>query len=200
VKKVRIPEKAIIMATAVHETVKQTVKKGYDALDKPGRPFIALFIALPIFSLGLFLIAPHPRDRLYLAFPDARTGKTVGEVRYVPRKWGTEKKAESVLAEILLGPERLTSLPIVSKDTRIRTVMYRGGVLYADIGPEFLLEGKPGQNFRKDLATINRLLKRNLVMVKRVELLVGGRTPYADEDATASGGTGTAEGGKAGEM
>ncbi len=199
-KKVRIPVKAITMATAVHETVKQTVKKGYDALDKPGRPFIALFLALPIFSLAIFLIAPRPRDRLYLAFPDARTGKAVGEVRYVPRKWGTEKKAESVLEEILLGPELLTSLPIVSRDTRIRTVMYRGGVLYADIGPEFLLEGKPGQDFRKDIEAISRLLKRNLLMARRVVLLVGGRTPYADQEAPASGGTGTSGGGKAGEL
>jgi hypothetical protein len=160
-----------------------TVKKGYVWLDHPGRPFVVFFFVLPAFCLLLLFVAPRPLDRYFLAFPDARTGKYVGEVRYAPRKWSLERKAESVLAEILLGPERLMSLPILNGEPRIRSIMYRSGILYADIGPEFLLEGHPGQDFRASLDSVRRLLKRNLPGARAVTILVNGNLPYAFDEA-----------------
>jgi len=75
------------------------------------------------------------------------------------------------------------SLPILNGEPRIRSVMYRGGILYADIGPEFLIVSGPEEEFRTSLDTIRRLLKRNLPGARAVTVLVNGNLPYAFDEA-----------------
>jgi hypothetical protein len=142
--------------------------------------FLLVFSAL-ISALAFFFL-PFPRTRYYLEFPDATTNKMRGEVRYTPFHLNREKAAEALCREILVGPENLKSKPLFLNDTRIRSVMLRGGVLYLDLSGDMLLEDPPEGSFRNSLARVGKLIKKNMIGIRKVVLTVEGNETYADND------------------
>jgi len=160
-------------------------QESYRWLNQEGRPFLVFFLLLPLFSFAVYLLAPFPRERYYLAFPDAVTGRLRGEVRYAPARHKMEARAESILREILLGPQDLKSQPILSRSTRVRSVLYRKGRVYADIGSEFAADQVDVPDFRRSLALIASLVEWNLPGRAEVILTVDGHIPYEYDDENA---------------
>lgn len=131
-------------------------------------------------SVLAFFFLPYPRTRYYLEFPDALTNKLRGEIRYSPFHANREKAAEALCREILVGPENLKSRPLFSKDTRLRSVMLRGGTLFVDLSDDLALVDPPGDSYRDSLAETKKLIKKNMIGIRKVVLTVDGNETYAD--------------------
>ena len=141
----------------------------------------AFLIAFAVLVSALsFFFLPYPRTRYYLEFPDALTHTLRGEVRYAPFHANLEKAAETLCREILVGPENLKSKPLFSKDTKIRSVMLRGGVLFLDLSADLALEDPLEGSYRESLAETVKLIKKNMISVRKVVLTVDGNETYAD--------------------
>jgi hypothetical protein len=91
--------------------------------------------------------------------------------------------------EFLLGPVSPDLVPLFPRETRLRTLLYRDGVVYVDLSeasvfppPEqrALASGdKAGllENFR----TLYRGIRRNFPYVRDVRLFAAGNAVFADE-------------------
>jgi hypothetical protein len=140
--------------------------------------FLIAFAAV-VSALAFFLL-PYPRVRYYLEFPDALTTRPRGEIRYAPFHVNAEKAAEALCREILVGPESLKSRPLFSKDTKLRSVMLRGGTLFVDLSDDLALVDPPEGSYRESLAETKKLIKKNMISVRKVVLTVDGNETYAD--------------------
>lgn len=157
----------------------------------------AFLVAVAVLvSVLAYFFLPFQRTRYYLEFPDAISGKLRGEVRYAPSHASLEKAAAVLCAEILAGPENLKSRPHFSRDTRVRSLMVRGGTLYLDLSRDLVLGLPEGGSFRQSLDSVEKSLKKNLIGVKKVVLTVDGNETYADngeEEPGQKGSPGAAE-------
>jgi hypothetical protein len=144
------------------------------------RLWIFAFAASLFFSALVFFFAPLPKARYYLEFPNAISGKMIGEVRYAPFHFSLEKSALSLCREILVGPANYLSSDLLSKDTRIRSVLVRGRTLYVDLSSDLVLGEPSGGSFRDSLEIFRKTIKKNLPGLGNVILTVDGFVPYAD--------------------
>jgi hypothetical protein len=144
------------------------------------RLWVFAFAASLLISALAFLFAPLPKARYYLEFPHAMNGRMIGEIRYAPYHFGLEKSALSLCREILVGPANYLSTDLLSKDTKIRSVLVRGRTLYVDLSSDLVFGQPSGGSFRQSLEIFRKTIKKNLPGLGNVILTVDGFVPYAD--------------------
>ncbi|GHV24864.1 hypothetical protein AGMMS4952_01290 [Spirochaetia bacterium] len=80
--------------------------------------------------------------------------------------------------EALLGPVSLEQAPLFPKGTGVESLLYRDGVVYADLTEQAVLPvGLPfpeGVDVFTGLDTLYRGIRRNFSYVKDVRLFIGG--------------------------
>ena len=86
--------------------------------------------------------------------------------------------------EALLGPSSPYSLPLFPRETRLVSLLYRNGVVYADLSEEAVLppvEGGPGAGGEvfTNMETLYRGIKRNFPFVRDVRFFIAGKAAYA---------------------
>ena len=88
--------------------------------------------------------------------------------------------------EALLGPVSPDSLPLFPQGTRLLSLLYRNGVVYADLSEDAALppvEGIPAGaggvfiNFQ----TLEAGIKRNFSFVRETRFFIAGKAVYADQ-------------------
>ena len=93
--------------------------------------------------------------------------------------------------EVLLGPVSPDSLPLFPRETRLNALLYRDGVVYADllesaalppqeIPAEAWASVEGGFVFRS-LLTMNEGVRRNFPYVKDLRLFIGGNEVFFEE-------------------
>jgi Sporulation and spore germination. len=109
-------------------------------------------------------------------YPDER-GRLRGEVREVPRAWGTEVRAELIASEVLLGPKDPNLQADFPLGTRLESTLYRKGELYVDISADAALS--PTTSLKTGMSAMEKSLRAALPGIRRVSITIGGLEPYA---------------------
>jgi spore germination protein GerM len=85
------------------------------------------------------------------------------------------------MEEMLLGPVSPELLPLFPIETRLKSLLYRNGVVYADFSEEAvfppLKDGSMLNNFR----TLHTGILRNFSYVKDVRFFIEGKAAYVEE-------------------
>jgi hypothetical protein len=83
--------------------------------------------------------------------------------------------------EALLGPVFPNSLPLFPSETRLRSLLYRDGTVYADLSAEAALPPVEGGEVFNNLKTLRSGIKRNFSFVGDVRFFIAGKAAYRDE-------------------
>jgi hypothetical protein len=83
--------------------------------------------------------------------------------------------------EALLGPVSPNSLPLFPKETGLRSLLFRDGIVYADLSEEAALPPAEGGEVFTNLKTLRDGIKRNFPFVGEVRFFIMGIPAYGDE-------------------
>jgi hypothetical protein len=115
-------------------------------------------------------------------------GRTVVEDRMLPRADSREKDITRYVEETLLGPASVDLAPLLSQGTKLRSLLYRDGTVFADLSQAAAL---PVFNAKADvfagLSTLNREIRRNFPYVNDVKLFIEGNEAFFEEFAELFG-------------
>jgi len=162
--------------------------------DKKNRRLIYL-ILICLFAIGEFYISGLARRTF--VFYSYRKGDTVVEDRMLRLSANRETDIRRYIEEALLGPVSPDLAPLFPRETRLTSLMYREGLVYADLSESAALpfqdtdsgstqsgfQGSPpekGEVFRS-LLTLNEGVRRNFTYVKDVRLFIGGNEVFFEE-------------------
>jgi spore germination protein GerM len=98
----------------------------------------------------------------------------VVEGRMLPSSSALELDMERYVEEFLLGPVSLDLAPLFTKGTKLRSLLYRDGVIYADLSESAVLQVQGGRDVMQCLEVLDRDLKRNFPQASGVKLFIDG--------------------------
>jgi hypothetical protein len=109
-----------------------------------------------------------------------------GKQRYSPPR---EVDITRYVEEALLGPAAPNALPLFPKETRLLSLLYRNGVVYADFSADAALpplEGalipgilSPNREVFTNMETLYDGIKRNFPFVRETRFFIAGNPAYA---------------------
>jgi hypothetical protein len=158
------------------------VKKFFEALGrffsvKLNRRFTYL-ILIGLVALVEFLVSGMVRRTF--VFYSSLEGDAAVEDRMLHRSSSGETDIRRYVEEVLLGPVSPGLDPLFPRETRLRSLLYREGIVYADVTTDAALSAGPGGTFRGFL-TLNQGIRRNFPAVKDVKLFIGGNEIFFTE-------------------
>jgi hypothetical protein len=133
---------------------------------------IALLAFIEFFSAGLV--------RRTFLFYSVLEGTTVVEDRMLRRSSSKETDIRRYVDEVLLGPVSPDLVLLFPRETRLRSLMLRDGVVYADFTQNAAVPPEGVDLFRSFL-TLNEGIRRNFSSVKDVKLFIGGNEIFFNE-------------------
>jgi len=133
-------------------------------------PMVAL---IDFFALGL-----ARRTFVFYAIDD---GAISVEDRMLKRSPSRELAVTRYVEEALLGPVSPNSLPLFPKETRLRSLLYRDGVVYADFSENAVLPPPEGGEVLQNLQTLHAGITRNFPYVREARFFIAGRAAYVAE-------------------
>jgi len=138
--------------------------------------FLAL---LPIVALiEFFALGLARRTYVFYAIDN---GAISVEDRMLKRSPSRELAVTRYVEEALLGPVSPNSLPLFPKETRLRSLLYRDGMVYADFSENAVLPPVEGGEALKNFQTLHAGISRNFPFVREVRFFIVGKAAYADE-------------------
>jgi hypothetical protein len=130
--------------------------------------------------LSLLALLDYRRSgltRTTLVFYSIETGSELIEERMLPLPRDQEEKIKFYIAETLLGSALRDALPLFPRDTQLESILFRDGVVYANISETAALPAEGGDNFRS-LSTLRGGILRNFRFVKDVRLFIAGNEAF----------------------
>ncbi|MDR2519228.1 MAG: GerMN domain-containing protein [Spirochaetaceae bacterium] len=124
--------------------------------------------------------ANAPSARRTFVFYAIGDNRLMVEDRMLPRLASEELAIQRYVEEALLGPVSPRAAPLFYKEARLRSLLYRDAVVYADLSEEAALpaleEGRPkdGEVLRS-LHGLDAGIRRNFPAVQEVRLFINGR-------------------------
>jgi len=119
--------------------------------------------------------------RRSFVFFDIDSGIASVENRMLARSTSRERDLTRYVEEALLGPISPNSLPLFPRGTRLRSLLYRDGTVYADLSEEAVLPPAEGGEVRENMRTLLLGIKRNFPFVDDVRFFITGRAVFRDE-------------------
>jgi hypothetical protein len=139
-----------------------------------------LFLALlGVFAFAEFMISGLVRRTF--VFYSINDGMVAVEDRMLKRSPSRELDIARYVEEVLLGPISQDSAPLFPPETRLRSLLYRDGVVYADLSESAALPPLDDGDVFRNLYTLNTGIRRNFSFVKDVRLFIAGKAGYYDE-------------------
>ena len=83
--------------------------------------------------------------------------------------------------EALLGPVSQDSLPLFPRETRLRSLLYRNGLVYADFSEEAAMPLPEGGEVLQSMKTLHAGIRRNFPFVRDVRFFIAGRAAFTAE-------------------
>jgi hypothetical protein len=108
-------------------------------------------------------------------------GKMIVEDRMVKRSSSREIDITRYVEETLLGPVSPDCLPLFPRETRLRSLLYRDEVVYADFSEDALLPPGQGGEVLGNFATLYAGIRRNFPFVRDIRFFIAGKTAYYEE-------------------
>jgi hypothetical protein len=138
----------------------------------------ALLLILGLAALIEFFVLGLAR-RTFMFFPIDGGALTV-EDRMLKRDRSKERELTRYVEEAVLGPVSPGLLALFPRGTRLRSVLFREGVVYVDFSEEAALAPDGGEHFR-DFYILYSGIKRNFPFVNDTRFFIEGRAAYFEE-------------------
>jgi len=91
-----------------------------------------------------------------------------------------EINIQRYVEEAILGPVSPDSLPLFPKETRLLSLLYRDGVVYADFSEEAALPPDINGDVATNLKTLHSGIVRNFPYVRDARFFIAGKAAYAE--------------------
>jgi len=134
---------------------------------------LAIIAIVEFFSLGL--------ARRTFVFYTINDGVIAVEDRMLKHSDSREGDISRYVEEALLGPVSPDLLPLVPRGTKLLSLLYRNGVVYANLSADASLPPIEGGRTRENFRTFYAGIKRNFSYVKDVHFFIEGTAIYAGE-------------------
>jgi len=141
------------------------------------RIFLLAFISVT--ALTEFLVLGLARRTF--VFYTIDNGEIVVEDRMLKRSPSKEVNIIRYTEEALLGPVNPDLLPLFPYGTKLKSLLYRDGVVYADFSADAALPPVEGGSIYDNFRTFYDGVLRNFSTVKDVRFFIDGRTAFAGE-------------------
>jgi hypothetical protein len=139
-----------------------------------------LFIAL--LAVGalteFFVLGLARRTFVFYTIGD---GGIVVEDRMLKRSSSREINIIRYTEETLLGPVAPDLLPLFPHGTRLKTLLYRDGVVFANLSVDAALPPVEGGSTLNSFQTLHDGILRNFSSVKEVRFFIEGNTAFVEE-------------------
>jgi hypothetical protein len=139
---------------------------------------LALLAALGLAALVEFLVSGLARRTFVFYTIDG--GVLTVEDRMLKRGRSKELELTRYVEEAVLGPVSPGLLALFPSGTRLRSLLFREGVVYLDFSEEAALSPNGEGHFR-DFYTLYSGIKRNFPFVNDVRFFIEGRAAYYEE-------------------
>jgi spore germination protein GerM len=140
---------------------------------------ITMLALITVIALTEFLILGLARRTFVFYTIDG--GEIKVEDRMVKRARSREVDIIRYAEETLLGPVNPDLLPLFPYGTKLRSLLYRDGVVYADFSADAALPPVEGGGINNNFRTFYDSVLRNFSSVKDVRFFIEGRTAFAGE-------------------
>jgi hypothetical protein len=134
---------------------------------------------LGLFALGDFLVSGLVRRTF--VFYSIHDGSIAVEDRMLKRSSSRELDVHRYVEEALLGPVSLDLAPLFPRETRLQSLLYRDGVVYADFSGSAALPPPEGGEVFRNLSSLYRGIRRNFSFVKDVRFFIAGKAAFFEE-------------------
>jgi spore germination protein GerM len=114
-------------------------------------------------------------------------GMIVVEDRMLKRSPSREVNITRYVEEMLLGPVAPDLLPLFPRETRLRSLLYRNGVVYADFSTDAALPPEEGGETLENFRTMYAGILRNFSFVRDVRFFIAGKAVYVEEFRQTTG-------------
>jgi hypothetical protein len=140
---------------------------------------LLLFLLIPITAALVEFITSGLARRSFVFYAISDGFETV-EDRMLSRSPSRELNIKRYVEEALLGPFSPDSLPLFPRETKLQSLLYRDGIVYADISIEAALPPLEGGEVLQNFETLHTGIKRNFSFVRDVRFFIAGKAAYAD--------------------
>jgi hypothetical protein len=134
---------------------------------------------LPALACADFLLLGLARRTF--VFYSIESHDPVAEHRMLVKTGSRENDIRRYVEEALLGPLALDSAPLFPRGTRLASLLYRDGVVYADLSESAALPVPGGPDVFAALSVLYGGLRRNFSYVKAVRLFITGNEAYPEK-------------------
>ncbi|MDR3020822.1 MAG: GerMN domain-containing protein [Treponema sp.] len=135
---------------------------------------IALIALSEFFILGL--------ARRTFVFYTLKDGEIAVEDRMLKRARSREENIIRYMEETLLGPGSPDLLPLFPRETRLNSLIFRDGKVYANFSKEAELPPVEGGRTQENFQTLHDGILRNFPYIKEVLFFIESRPIYVEED------------------
>jgi hypothetical protein len=146
--------------------------------NKPKRRLFYLSL-LCVVALTEFLVLGLVRRTF--VFYSVNRGRPVVEDRMLSRAKSRELDIKRYVEEALLGPVTLDTAPLFLQETRLRSLIFRDGVVYADLSESAAFPVLDGGDVFNSLYTLYEGIRRNFSYVKDVRLFIEGNEAFGEK-------------------
>ncbi|GHV37062.1 hypothetical protein AGMMS49546_03770 [Spirochaetia bacterium] len=139
---------------------------------------------LVLFLLGTFAFIEFMvlgLVRRTFVFYSINNWSIIVEDRMLRRSSNRELDIVRYVEEVLLGPVSPDLAPQFPRETRLRSLLYRNGVVYADLSESAALPPLEGGDVFRNFRTLDEGIRRNFSYVKDVRLFIAGNAAFYDE-------------------
>ena len=137
-----------------------------------------LFLLVLLGALALIEFNILGLARRTFVFYTIDDGTMTVEDRMLKHSSSQEVNITRYVEEALLGPVSADALPLFPRETRLRSLLYRDGVVYADFSEDAVLAPPEGGEVLKNLQTLYTGIKRNFSFVREVRFFIDGKAVY----------------------
>jgi hypothetical protein len=139
--------------------------------DKGKRRLIYLLLLIGLAGTEFMMSGLVRRTFVFYSSID---GTTAVEDRMLPHSPSREIDIRRYVEEALLGPVSPDSASLFPQETRLRSLLYRDGVVYADLSEAAALPPAEGGDVLRNLYTLEAGIRRNFSFVRDIKLFIAG--------------------------
>jgi hypothetical protein len=140
---------------------------------------VFLIALLAITALSEFMVLGLARRTF--VFYTVRNGDIVVEDRMLKKSPTRQEDIVRYTEETLLGPVSPDLLPLFPYGTRLKSLLYRDGVVYADFSADALLPPEEGGSVLNNFRTLKEGILRNFSSVRDVRFFIDGHAAFYEE-------------------
>ncbi|GEM_PF-970601 len=137
-----------------------------------------LFILVLTFSLTTYFVFNDLKRRRVLFFPELKSLKLSGEVRYLPKRNDMESEIELLLKELILGPSREDHLMLVSRNVKLLSMIVKNREVFVNFSSDILFEVAQNRlGLNETFSAIADSIIFNFPTIRRVYFFIEGQIP-----------------------